>query len=127
MAMIAIELTTPPTIAVVCELLPPESDTAGEDEEAGSAGRVVVVLAVGEGTPVGGGEVVLLPVGPVLEEPDPPINVPGPTSGLSERRRCEKSGDKKTERRFPTASGYRLVHIPTILQLARDVGSCQRK
>jgi hypothetical protein len=85
MAMIAIELTTPPTIAGVCELLPPERDTASEDEEAGAARRGVVTLAVG--TPVGGGEVVLLPVGPVLEGLDPPINVPGPISGLSERRR----------------------------------------
>ena len=127
MAIIAIVPTTPPTIAAVFELLPPEGDTVGEDEEAGSARCEAVTLAVGVGTPVGGGEADLLPVGLVLEELGVPINVPGPISGLSEKRRCEESGHKKTERRFPTTSGYRIVDIPTILPLARDVGSCQRK
>jgi len=120
MARNAIAPTTPPTIAPVW-LLPPEGDPPGE-EEAGSVGRGVVV-----GPPVGGELAVLLPVGPVLEELDAPINAPGPISGLSRRQTCEESRKKKTEREFPTTGGYRVVHIPTILHLARDVGSCLRK
>jgi len=124
MAIIAIEATTPPTIAAVCELLLPEGDAVEEDEvegvESGSREFVTVellVVVVG-GRPVGPGS------GLVVVEP---INVPGPISGLSEKRRCEESRNKKTERRFPTTSVLRCEHIPTILQLASDVGSCQRK
>jgi len=93
MARNAIAPTTPPTIAPVW-LLPPEGDPPGE-EEAGSVGRGVVV-----GPPVGGELAVLLPVGPVLEELDAPINAPGPISGPSRRQTCEESRKKKRRENF---------------------------
>src|SRR5712691_7552314 len=122
MAIIATAATLPPTIVAVCELLL-ENDAAGEDgdeERAGFADPGTVGLVV-VGRPVGCG-VVDVGLGVVA-----PINEPGPTSGLSEKRRCEESGNQKTERRFPTTNAHRCDHIPTILQLASDVGSCQRK
>ena len=79
MARNAIAPTTPPTIAPVWLLLPLAEDDPPGEEEAGSVGRGVVV-----GPPVGGELAVLLPVGPVLEELEAPINAPGPISGLPE-------------------------------------------
>ena len=112
----------------MCELLLRESDAAGEVEDGDDAtgtgeceevGLGVVGVVVGKVGKTVGDRVM---VGVVV-----PINVPGPTSGLSEKRRCEESGNKTTERGFPTTSGHRCVHVPIIIQLASDVGSGQRK
>ena len=119
MAIITTAPTPPPTITAVCELLLRESD-AGEEvgdgddatetsecEDVGlgvGVGAVVGVVVGKVGKTVGGGGrgAIVVGVGAVG-----PITAPGPTSGLSEKGRCEESGHKKTERGFPTTNGHR--------------------
>lgn len=111
MAMAAPPPTTPPTMAPVCESTPvgnpesPESPDLGNEEREGSD----VAGVVTPGGSVGLGK--LDPVGPEPVVFEPPINAPGPISGLSENRRC-KVPKTKTETKTPTPDVLRFGHIP---------------
>ena len=83
-------------MAPVFELLPLEGEDVGGDEEKGDE----EIEEVTAGKTVGFGEVV--PVGP---EPavelvvfEPPINAPGPISGVSRRWTCEGAREKTETR-----------------------------
>jgi len=86
--MTATPATAPPTMGPVFELLPRDNDAAdvGEDEgmdEGVSPGLFDIdVGVVVAGKPVAGGLWVGVPIG-VVEGAEPPINWPGPISGLS--------------------------------------------
>ena len=130
MTIITTAPTPPPTITAMCELLLRESDAVAEAEDGDEATEtgeceaegVVVVFGVGTGGVGIAVGIIVVGLGVVG-----PIKAPGPISGLSEKRRCEESGNKKTERGYPTTSAHRCVHVPIIRHLASDVSSGQRK
>ena len=116
-------------MGAVFELLLREDDAGDGDGDKGGApvpfgadGGVVVA-----GKPVAGRLWVGVPAGGwVGEGLEPPINWPGPISGLSKERRCENEREKKMERRIPTTGGYRVNLIPIIPQLTCNVSSCRK-
>lgn len=105
--------TTPPTIAAVFELLPPEGEGEPPGKDEGMCWiedkELMVENAVGSG-----------------EELEPLINPPGPISGLSDKHECE-AAQKGDEEGIPTTDVLRLVGVPMILALACAVSSCSKK
>ena len=101
---------TPPTIALVSEVLTQEGVDVDVYLE-GPFDEVEVAsskLPEGRVTPVGAAE------GP--REPEGPIAVPGPVSGLSKIHRYEVA-ERKTDKGTLTAAAPRLVEVPITLRL----------
>ena len=103
-AAIAITTAPPiklPTIAPVFELLPLEGEDVGEgDEKVWGDVESEKGEEVASGKTVGLGEVVPVGPEPVVELVvfGPPINKPGPTSGVSKSCTCEEVKEKTETR-----------------------------
>ena len=124
--------TTPPTMAPVSELTPVENPESPESPDLGNEEREGSDLAgvVTRGKNVGLGKLVPVALGPVMVV-EPPINAPGPISGLSESRRY-KVTKAKTETKTPTPDGLRFdgLGIPKSKTLALPcqcaISTCQK-
>lgn len=112
-------------MAPVFELLPSEGEDVGGGEENGEEESEEVTA----GKTVGFGEVVPVGPEPVVELVvfEPPINAPGPISGVSKSCTCE-GAKERPKLEFPTTNTHRFDGIPKgkIVALSRTISRCQK-